>query len=61
MRLSAATDMRVPAMPSASRGSPRVIEAAGEREAEVAVADLALLDVDALLVGIDAQAAPGCG
>ena len=43
-----------------AEGEPRlargIVEAAGDREAEIRVADLALLDVDALLVGIDAQA-----
>ncbi len=33
-----------------------IIEIAREREAEFHIAELALLDVDALLVGIDAQA-----
>ena len=54
-RFIAATDMRLLAMPSASRGSPEIVETAGNREPEFAVADLALLDVDPLLVGIDAQ------
>ncbi len=56
-RFIAATDMRVPAMPSARRGfAGGIIETAGDRESEIGVADFALLDVDALLVGIDAQA-----
>ena len=58
----AATDIRVPATPSVSR---RIVsgkvDAAGKRDAQIRIAELALLDVDALLVGIDAQRAAGTG
>ena len=55
-RFMAETDMRVPAMPSASRGSSLEKSTLPESATpKIHIADLALLDIDALLAGIDPQ------